>query len=758
MQDLIEQQKTLQLEESKQLYKESMANARQAWRNRSFEECEKQLDIAHRVNPHCDVVNRFRASVRSRHGRLDDALNDASRALASFPSNPSNHHAFAVASQSKGMLTEAGSAYLTSMKRGLPGSSEEIGFSGYLSTLRRHRHYYDELRPSHRKSVSGGYALARAPSRGSIFDPEKTLDEGGVVEEEEEVPDPPQLHLVRAEANSVTVGWYPDTSDGADKIPIYAYEVQMAQHDVVWEGSRFFDDFRPFEKVHRGGPDVTETTITGLRSDNKIICRVRAQSFGGFSDWNELLVSTLPPASRQMQSLLLPRKWLQLDIGELVPEHIREVGGEPKRFYLEIASCFAPHVRAIRRLFTGWSRAGLVGSKARQNELARQQFMRFCKEVGLCQGGGPMGKRSGAKLISANDVDRIFQRANIDQRASGNTRGAWSDDGLQLNDQKLEKVIQAALDELLAKGIVEEDAGEAELRERLRPIFDKFDEDGSGSVSTEEVGRMAESLKIEMSSEELQALMLEADPDGSGEIEFDELVAVLKKQAKEGGSLATLFDVGDADEDNDGGSMSMVLFEFVHALIRLAWECYPTPNAGIGARLNALMERAVLPGSAHLIDSTDPMEAELRSKRVLAVTAYYAEELKNVFNVFAAADVSEAGRATQETMSFPEVIFLAKHTEIIDANLTVAQLTALFAMVNNQAADDGEKDEDGDELSLSEFKTLLCRIANAKIPEKDRGGEPFEYTWHAFLQLIFLPKAKAIIRNMKRGLIDKTLG
>jgi hypothetical protein len=49
--------------------------------------------------------------------------------------------------------------------------------------------------------------------------------------------------------------------------------------------------------------------------------------------------------------------------------HVAEVGGEAKRFFLELASCFTPHVRAIRRLFAGWSRVASVGQKARPGEL-----------------------------------------------------------------------------------------------------------------------------------------------------------------------------------------------------------------------------------------------------------------------------------------------------------------------------------------------------------------------------------------------------
>jgi hypothetical protein len=236
------------------------------------------------------------------------------------------------------------------------------------------------------------------------------------------------------------------------------------------------------------------------------------------------------------------------------------------------------------------------------------------------------------------------------------------------------------------------------------------------------------------------------DRSGSGEIEFDELVNVFKKQIKEGGktgAMAALFNINTAD-DGDGGAASMVLYEFIHALIRLAWECYETSNTGIGTRLNALLERAVLPGSSHLIDNADPMEAELNSKRVQAITAYYSDSLYEVFQVFAASDVSVTAQAHLETMSFAELVFLIKQAEIIDSNLTVTQLTSIFAQVNMQAADDGEKDDDAEELNFDEFKNCMCRVANAKIPAKNRGGEPFEFTWHSFLQIIFLPKIKSV--------------
>ena len=74
------------------------------------------------------------------------------------------------------------------------------------------------------------------------------------------------------------------------------------------------------------------------------------------------------------------------------------------------------------------------------------------------------------------------------------------------------------------------------LRVKLRPVFDKFDADKSGSISTSEMGRVLKAVKMELSKLELEQLMKEADPDGSGEIDFEEFVAALQKQMSDGWS------------------------------------------------------------------------------------------------------------------------------------------------------------------------------------------------------------------------------
>ena len=86
-----------------------------------------------------------------------------------------------------------------------------------------------------------------------------------------------------------------------------------------------------------------------------------------------------------------------------------------------------------------------------------------------------------------------------------------------------------------AKAPAQPPSSESDLRLKLRPVFDKFDVDHSGSVSTAEMGAMLTQIGMQKTPRELKKLMVEADPDGSGEIDFDEFVTVLNKQMKDGG-------------------------------------------------------------------------------------------------------------------------------------------------------------------------------------------------------------------------------
>lgn len=70
----------------------------------------------------------------------------------------------------------------------------------------------------------------------------------------------------------------------------------------------------------------------------------------------------------------------------------------------------------------------------------------------------------------------------------------------------------------------------------LKQVFDAFDEDHSGMVSTAEVHKMALSLGMVFSPEALASMVGEADIDGNGEIDFEEFKTILKKTAESAGT------------------------------------------------------------------------------------------------------------------------------------------------------------------------------------------------------------------------------
>ena len=71
-----------------------------------------------------------------------------------------------------------------------------------------------------------------------------------------------------------------------------------------------------------------------------------------------------------------------------------------------------------------------------------------------------------------------------------------------------------------------------ELQAKLRSVFDKADVDGSGAVSTSEMASMTASMGMSLSSEQLAAIMSEADTSGNGDMDFAEFTKVIKTRLK----------------------------------------------------------------------------------------------------------------------------------------------------------------------------------------------------------------------------------
>ena len=69
----------------------------------------------------------------------------------------------------------------------------------------------------------------------------------------------------------------------------------------------------------------------------------------------------------------------------------------------------------------------------------------------------------------------------------------------------------------------------------LRRVFAEFDSDGSGAVSVDEMSSMVKELKLDLSAEQVRRLVDEADLDKSGQVEYAEFAAALRRQLEGGG-------------------------------------------------------------------------------------------------------------------------------------------------------------------------------------------------------------------------------
>ena len=67
----------------------------------------------------------------------------------------------------------------------------------------------------------------------------------------------------------------------------------------------------------------------------------------------------------------------------------------------------------------------------------------------------------------------------------------------------------------------------------FREAFALFDKDGDGTISTQELGTVMNSLGQKPTAAELEVMIKEIDTDGNGEIDFDEFLAMMAKKLQE---------------------------------------------------------------------------------------------------------------------------------------------------------------------------------------------------------------------------------
>jgi len=69
-----------------------------------------------------------------------------------------------------------------------------------------------------------------------------------------------------------------------------------------------------------------------------------------------------------------------------------------------------------------------------------------------------------------------------------------------------------------------------EQLEEFKQAFYAFDDDGGGSIGKEELTQLLEALGENLTEDEIGAMMREVDEDGSGQIDFEEFLGMMKKK------------------------------------------------------------------------------------------------------------------------------------------------------------------------------------------------------------------------------------
>merc|ERR1719197_1349700 len=89
-----------------------------------------------------------------------------------------------------------------------------------------------------------------------------------------------------------------------------------------------------------------------------------------------------------------------------------------------------------------------------------------------------------------------------------------------------------------------------EMKQILRPFFHYYDQNRDLTLSKYEFGKIMVDLKEGMTQEAEMALFDSADTDGSGEIDFEEFVALMARYVKGG---VTIFDQSTNQQTVIGG-------------------------------------------------------------------------------------------------------------------------------------------------------------------------------------------------------------
>jgi hypothetical protein len=598
--------------------------------------------------------------------------------------------------------SDSGASYLVAMRLGIPaghGDLAEARYAHLLDTIRRRRDFGNVVRPQLEKRIVNDQQH-RYPH---MWDPRKVLDDGQRTTGGS--PDKPELELRFQGTRELHFAWQ-EPYDGGDEI--YEYILHAADYDCKWQEktNSFFDGFRPWRVVHQGPAAVREFKYKGLKPANQYQFRLVARNSCGSSDECEKLFETARLGQPgKVGDEGVPKSWLKVDLGDIMASYVESSGRSVLQFVQEISGEIGRFVGKLRLIFKLYCPMG-------RNELDPITFRKFMKDCGLIKGQPSLLDKGGAPSE---------RRASSKNLAAAGDGGSPAGGGATADGRRLFEV-----------GCKPLAPGEVDL------LFQRATTSGLQSRSK----KFAESQEL------------------AGDIkdQVDNIAEMLTEGMDREGK--------DEDNPEDDEDNFMQIKEFVGALVRVAWTALPhckgdnpyDTHWGMGARLGRLLDQVVMPAMEEILNKSDPLARVLERGRVRAVLEHYDKDLHAIFSAWAAADqqTTEA-RQSADSVNLPEFLFLLNQGKLIDANLTLAQATSIFAFVNMQSEQEEGGDEDMGELVYDEFVQVIARCCDAKIPEANRGGEAFEYTLQTWLEYQVVPIYRALIKDRKRGIAKATL-
>lgn len=85
--------------------------------------------------------------------------------------------------------------------------------------------------------------------------------------------------------------------------------------------------------------------------------------------------------------------------------------------------------------------------------------------------------------------------------------------------------------------------------EEMKNIFNKFDKDGDGKISFDELKEILSGIGTTPSADEMQKTLSELDKDGDGFVDLEEFIAFHSKSSDDSKELKEVFDMYDLDKN-----------------------------------------------------------------------------------------------------------------------------------------------------------------------------------------------------------------